>query len=156
MAKQEDVDKLLAEVEKLRKELGEAKVQKTEAQERANALASASPYAGISEEQPTGKTVTLSICLNPAERKESKLKWKEVEVPTYYYSIDLPTGAGLDLATNGVSYFHGQTYELDEYTLRDLKSRVARCWDHEKSVHGENPNAYRKPTNRHFRGAAAH
>jgi hypothetical protein len=27
---------------------------------------------------------------------------------------------------------------------------VARCWDHEKSIHGNDENAYRKPTNRHL------
>jgi hypothetical protein len=40
-------------------------------------------------------------------------------------------------------------------TLVDLKSRVARCWEHEKSIHGDNENAYRRPTQNALISAAA-
>jgi hypothetical protein len=79
------------------------------------------------------------------------LKFKNIEYPTFYYNIQLPAGAsgsnGSCLSTNGVEYHHGQTYEFDEVTLAEMKSRVAKCWDHEKSIHGENENAYRRPSN---------
>jgi hypothetical protein len=57
--------------------------------------------------------------------------------------------------TNGIAYYHGQTYEVDPMTLQDLKSRVARTWDHERAIHSENANAYRKPTNTHLMSQAA-
>jgi hypothetical protein len=85
--------------------------------------------------------------LNPGEKDVKKYKYKKVKVPTYYYNIQLPAGAGICLWTNGVEYYHGETYEFDPNTLAEMKSRVARCWEHEKSIHGDNENAYRKPTN---------
>jgi hypothetical protein len=66
------------------------------------------------------------------------------------YTINLPAGAGNCLYTNGIEYYHGETYEFDAEILSEMKSRVARCWDHEKSIHGENENAYRRPTNVHY------
>ena len=149
-----DERKLLAEIEELRKKLGDAIHAKTQAEEMAAATAAASTFTGSSEEQPTGRTVTIRVCINPAEKKEEKLKWKDLDVPTYFYAINLPLSAP-NLATNGVEYYHGQTYEVDQYTLADLKSRVARCWDHEKSIHSENENAYRRPTNIHLVSPAA-
>jgi hypothetical protein len=68
-------------------------------------------------------------------------------MPTWFYTINLPVGAGPKLTTNGVDYFHGQTVEVTPDVLSDLKSRVARCWDHEKSIGGGNENAYRQHTN---------
>lgn len=148
-------EQLLAEIEELRTKLGAAEAAKNEAQELASAMAEASAFGGKAEEQATGKTITQSVCINPWERDEKKHKFKDVKVPTYYYTIELPAGAGVDLSTNGVSYYHGQTYEVDHSTLQDLKSRVARCWDHEKSIHSENENAYRRPQNTHLKTAAA-
>jgi len=116
------------------------------------ATAEAGMYVGNSDEQPTGKTVKIKKCTNPWETDERKQKFVEVDVPTYFYQIQLPTGAGISLTTNGQDYFHNETYTVDLYTLTDLKSRIARCWDHEKSIHGDNENAYRRPTNRHFMG----
>ena len=89
------------------------------------------------------------------DRDEKQQKFMDVEVPTFFYHIDLPAGAGTNLSTNGTAYYHGQTYEVDQATLVDLKSRVARCWDHEKAIHSENENAYRKPTARHLMSPAA-
>lgn len=147
MAKQEDIDKLTAEVARLQEALAAEKQAKTEAEEAYFAAAQAGPFVGNTEEQPTGRTVKMSICLNPAARTEKEHKYKEVDVPTYYYTIQLPTGAGVSLSTNGMEYFHGETYEFDPYMLAEMKSRVARCWDHEKSIHGDNENAYRRPMN---------
>ena len=147
---------MLAEIERLKKALGLAEVAKTEAEEMARAIAQASPFAGGNvDEQASGNVVTVNVCLNPEVRDAKKLKWKEVELPTYFFRIDLPKGAGITLSTNGVEYYHGETYEVDIDTLRELKSRVARCWDHEKSIHGGNENEYRKPTHASLISAAA-
>lgn len=143
---EEELKVMMAEVARLKAALGESEQKRTEAEDNALAMAQASAFSGNTEEQPTGNTVDVEVCLNPAERDEKKLKFKTVKMPTFFYQIQLPTAAGLDLTTNGVAYYHGQTYEFDLMGLQDIKSRVARCWDHEKSIHGNNENAYRKPT----------
>lgn len=147
MASKQSFEELQAEIEALKSQLVDANEQKTAAEDMAKAMASASQFTGgTSQEQPTGRTIMVNVCLNPTVRDEKKLKYKEVEEPTYYYNIDLPAGAGLCLYTNGVEYYHGQTYEFDQATLAEMKSRVAQCWYHEKSIHGENENAYRRKT----------
>ena len=146
---------LLAEIASLKAKLADETKAKTEAQDMATSIAAASAFMGNSEEQPTGNMITLNVCLNPGVKKESQQKWKEVEVPTFYYTLDLPLAAGASLMTNGMEYFHGQTYEFDADTLRDMKSRVARCWDHERSIHSENEGAYRQKNTKHFVSAAA-
>lgn len=148
---EEELKAMQAEVARLTKALADSEASRSDAE----ALASAVMFGGNTEEQPTGKTVGVEVCLNPAERDEKKLKFKVVQMPTYFYTIQLPPGAGIDLTTNGIAYYHGQTYEFDPLTLADIKSRVARCWDHEKSIHGGNENAYRKPTARHLVSPAA-
>lgn len=146
---------LLAEIAALKVKLGEAEAAKTEAQEMATSIAAASAFTGNAEEQPTGKTILVNVCLNPGEKDEKKLKFKDVEYPTYYLTIDLPVGAGTNLSTNGIAYYHGQTYEFDQDSLRDMKSRVARCWDHERSIHSENESAYKQKNKTHFVSPAA-
>lgn len=146
---------LLAEIEALKAQLQHSEAKRTEAESMAAAMAEATAFGGNAEEQPTGKTIKQHVCVNPWERDEKKQKWKDVDVPTYFYAVELPAGAGLSLMTNGIEYFHGQTYEVDLPTLVDLKSRVARTWDHEKSIHSENENAYRRPTNTHLKSKAA-
>ena len=149
-------NEMQAEIDRLRTELGLANEARTEAEELAASMAQASTMMGaVSEEHPTGNTIGIRVCTNPWERDEKEQKWKTIKYPTYMYAVQLPAGAGLCLATNGVEYYHGQAYEVDPFTLADLKSRVARCWEHEKSIHGDNENAYRKPTNRSFVSAAA-
>lgn len=155
MATQKTPEQLLAEIESLRAQLDVANTEKTEAQAMAAAMAEATAFGGNAEERATGKTIKMNVCLNPWVTKEKDQKFKDVEVPTYYYTIDLPAGAGLYLLTNNMQFFHGETYEVEGAVLADLKSRVARCWDHEKSIHGDNENAYRKPTQQHFKSAAA-
>jgi hypothetical protein len=142
-------EELKAELELLKAELAVVQEQKSEAEKMAKAMADASQFFGsTAEEQPTGKTIKMKICLNPHATDTKKHKFVDVDVPTYYYNIQLPAAAGLCLYTNGIEYYHGETYEFDQYTLSDIKSRVARCWDHEKSIHGDNENAYRKPVNK--------
>lgn len=150
------IEELRAELTRLQGELSSERKARTEAEEMAQAVAQASPFlSSNTEEQPTGKTIKLNVCVNPWVREEKEQKFKDVDVPTFFYAIDLPAGAGISLSTNGMEYYHGQTYEIDLYTLADLKSRVARCWDHEKSIHGENENAYRRQTNKHLMGSQA-
>ena len=149
------IEELQAEINRLKAELGESNLQRSAAEEVAQAMAMASAFGGASEEQPTGRTVTMSVCLNPGVKDEKKQKFKDIELPTYYYTIQLPAGAGVCLWTNGSEYYHGETYEFDTFALAEMKDRVAKCWAHEKSIHGENENAYRKPTNKHLITAAA-
>lgn len=142
-----------AEIARLTKALSVETTKLSNLEESAKLAAATSHYfTSTGEEQPTGRTVTVSVCLNPTVRDEKKLKFKDVEMPTFFYRIALPAGAtgsnGSCLSTNGVEYHHGQTYEFDESTLAEIKSRVARCWDHEKSIHGDNENAYRKMSNK--------
>lgn len=151
MATKSEIEELQAQVARLQEALGAETQKRTQAEEMAFAMSQAGQFFGsTAEEQATGRTITVRTCLNPTERTEKKQRWHDLEVPTYFYTIQLPTAAGLCLTTNGVEYYHGQTYEFDGLTLAEMKSRVARCWDHEKSIHGDNENAYRKPTNQLF------
>ena len=135
------------QIESLQAQLGVEKQARTAAEEMAHATAQASSFTmTAAEEQPTGKTISINMCANPWERDVKKQIFKDVDIPTFYYNIQLPSGAGWALTTNGIDFYHGETYEVDYHTLVDLKSRVARTWEHEKNIHGENENAYRKPT----------
>lgn len=135
------------EIADLRAELATSEAARTEAEQNALAMAQASALMGsTAEEQPTGKTVTRRVCTNPTE-KPSKQKYEMVEYPTYKYTILIPESAGWSLRTNNmVEYFHGQTYEFDLIELADIKARVARTWEHERSIKGSNENAYRRQT----------
>lgn len=141
----DELKALKAELEALKEKFGEESKKRTEAEKTAKDLSAGALYLGNSDDGfPTGKTLTVTKCKNPAERDSKKHQFHDLEIPTFMYTINLPSGAGGSLATNGVHYYHGQTYEIDADVLADLKSRVARCWDHEKSIHGDNENAYRK------------
>lgn len=159
MATQKEVDELQAQIAKLTSELDAERSKRSEAEELAHSMAAGNFVDSMAEEQPTGKTVMVRVCVNPHVRDEKKQIWKEIEYPTYFYNIQLPAGAagsnGSCLSTNGLEFHHGQTYELDPFMLAEVKSRVARTWDHEKSIHGDNENAYRKPTQKHFMSKAA-
>lgn len=147
---------LMEEVNKLRALLLAETDKRTAAEEHAHALATASPYMDSTvEEKPTGNTITERVCINKWEKDAKKMKFESREVQTYYYNIQLPVGAGTNLSTNGQEYYHGETYEFTQNELADIKSRVARCWDHEKSIHGGNENMFRKPSNIHLKTKAA-
>ena len=138
---EQDIENLMAEVAELKAQLEVEKTGRTAAEEMAHKLAQ---FSSNGSEQPTGKTLKVKVCANPEERDVKKQVWKEIEFPTYAYRIDIPAGSGISLNTNGREYYHGETYEFTERGLADIKSRVARCWDHEKSIHGDNENAYRQ------------
>ena len=150
--KEISVKDLQSQIADLQAQLLSEKEARSAAEDNAKATADAGIFVNRSDEQPTGKTIKIQKCSNPWETDERKQILISVDVPTYYYQIELPTGAGISLTTKGQDFMHGETYTVDLYTLIDLKSRVARCWDHEKSIHGDNENAYRRPTNRHFMG----
>ena len=147
----DDVKSLQEQIDALQKELSSEKTKRTEAEETAASLSHGAQFTGnTTTEQPTGKTESVEKCVNPWERNEKKQRFVTVELPTFFYTISLPTGAGLYLSTNGIEYYHGQTYEFNSEILAEMKDRVAKCWSHEKSIHGDNENAYRKPTNQKF------
>lgn len=139
---------LLAQIEKLKAELGDAHARRTAAEEMSHSLAASNFVGSMAQEYPTGKTIKINVCVNPWERNEKKQNWKDIEYPTYFYNIQLPPGAsgsnGSCLSINGMEYHHGETYEFDTFLLTEMKSRVAMTWFHERSIHGENENAYRK------------
>ena len=147
------LEELQAEVDRLKSALDDSNRKKSHAEEMAQMMVSIGESS--TEEQPTGRTVDVDMCVNPAERDAKKHKFKVSKVPTFFYNIQLPAGAGVSLSTNGVEYYHGQTYEFTLYELAAIKDRVARCWAHEKSIHGENENAYKKPTHTHLMTTAA-
>ena len=147
------IEELQAEIERLKASLDDSNSKRTLAEDMAQTMASMNPLINKSsaEEQATGKTVSVEICTNPWERDEKKQVFKTVKLPTFYYNIQLPEGSGLCLTTNGREFYHGETYEFSSQELPEIKDRVAKCWWHERSIHGENENAYRKPTHRYLR-----
>lgn len=156
MAEKQTPEQLMAEVNRLQELLAKSEEKRTEAEELAHSMASSSPFLHSNvEEKPTGRTLSVKEIQNKTERDPKKVKYHMVEYPTFYYNIQLPAGSGPCLMTNGMEYFHGETYEFTQAELGDIKSRVARCWEHEKNIHGENENAFKKPTNTHFKSPAA-
>jgi hypothetical protein len=146
-------DKRILELEAL---LAESEKKRTDAEEKAFKAAAAQGMLMQNhiEEVPTGKTVIIRK-LDPkkpyrvTEDDDGKIKrkpnWIDVEVPTFYYRIELPTSGGFNLTTNQVEFMHGEVYEFDIDTLRSVKERVYRQWQHEASINGSNENAYRRP-----------
>lgn len=136
---------LQAQVKDLAEKLGLSEKRREEAEALSKVAVGGSLVYAQSEEQPTGRTVDVEVCINPWVNDVKLQKFKTVKLPTYMFSINLPEGAGTHLASNGFPYYHGETYELDSQTLTDIKSRVARCWDHERSIHtptGKQFNTY--------------
>lgn len=65
--------------------------------------------------------------------------------PLYAYRVDLPASGGEFIRINGQALYHGSTYTFDTDMLRTIKEIVSRSWAHEKTIQGDNENAYRKP-----------
>jgi len=103
------------------------------------------------EAVPTGKKVKVERLDHydtvgyENNRPVRKPVFKTVEVPTYFYKVDLPPCGGIDIKTNGISYYHGVVYEFTDDVLRDVRERVYRCWQHDAAIHGSDENFYRKP-----------
>ena len=142
---------LLAQIEQYKGELGIAKEKLTASQEAA--FNAANVQGGDVEEIPTGKTKTVIKCVGYKRtgfengRVTREPVFEEVEVPTYYYRIDMAPCGGMDLKINDVAYYHGQTVEVDIDTLRTIKDTVYKTWAHDAAVHGnKDENAYRPQT----------
>lgn len=102
------------------------------------------------QEVATGKTVKVKRLknyevarLDQDGREVMRPVFQTVEVPTYFYKILLPPVGGDGLTTNGEQLLHGLVYELDIDTLRSVKERVYRLWDHERNIRGTDENFYR-------------
>lgn len=158
----EDVQRLLAQIADLQEKLGIEQAARSDAEKAA--LAAAESQGMLMQrdiqEVATGKFVKVKRAIdengNPAYevkgykedgREILKPVFRLVDLPTYFYKIDLPPVGGTGLVTNGVDLYHGTVYELDLDTLRSVKERVHRLWDHDRNVHGSNENFYRKPQN---------
>jgi len=141
----------------LQKQLDSERVKRTAAESKALAQAEAQGsmmQAGI-QEIPTGKTRTVQRCKETKivgykddGREILKPVFEAVEVPTFFYKIDMPPCGGTDLKINGVPYYHGATYEVTLDELQSIKDIVAKCWKHDSDIHGTDENFYRKPTQR--------
>lgn len=115
------------------------------------------------EEMPTGKTVTVQKIKSWKRTGYNRENgqpirepvWHEVQVPTYWYRIELPPSGGTGLKFNGEELMHGQTYELDLDMLRTVKDAVAKSWAHEQNIRGSNENFYRREKAPILRGGQA-
>ena len=154
----DDLKRLLAEMADLKAQLAHEKSERTREQQDALELAQSQGVlmqTGI-EEIPTGRKVSIEKCVRYKRvgfekgRPVHEPVFEEVEVPTYYYKIDMPPCGGWDLKTNGMPIYQGSTVEVDVDTLRDLKDRIYRLWAHDASLHGNDENAYRHKKNPSF------
>jgi hypothetical protein len=139
-----EVEALKAEVLRLSGELAEAQASNEDAIRRAMM------FKQDNDEVATGRTVKVVKHKNPRAREESETL--EVEVPTYFYAVDMPPVGGVAIKINGEELFHGQTYELTMDQIRMVKEIVYRLRAHEASLNGNNENTYRKPVNALFSG----
>lgn len=147
---EDDVAALRAQIASLTEQLGAARTDAEKA-----ALASAEAQGQLMQrditEIATGKTVTVQRCRGyktVAYRDDGrpilKPMWEDVELPTYFYKIDIPPVGGVGLMPNGVPMYHGTVYEVDIDTLRSWKEMVARLWAHERNISGSNENFYHR------------
>ena len=151
----------MSEADLLRKENADLKARLAAAElgrsaEEREALATAQAQSTLLQreiqEVPTGKTVSLPRfkeykTVGHKDNGDPILKpvFHRVEVPTYFYRIDMPPVGGIDLKLNGTSFYQDAVYELDVDTLRTVKEIVYRLWKHDRDIHGSDENAYRKP-----------
>jgi hypothetical protein len=139
----------------LQKQLDSERTKRSEAESKALAQAEAQGsllQSGI-QEVPTGKTKKVqrlveykNVGYKDDGREILKPVFELVEVPTFFYKIDMPPCGGTDLKINGVPYYHGATYEVTLDELQSIKDIVAKCWKHDADIHGTDENFYRKPT----------
>lgn len=158
---------LIAEIEALRAKLELSEVARSDAEKAALAAAEAQGMLmqRDMEEVATGKKVKVKRAIDEKGRPSYKVVgykddgreifkpvWREIELPTYFYKVDMPPCGGLDLKINGEPLYHGVVYELDIDTLRSVKEMVYRLWDHDRAIHGSDENFYRTPQEKRLNG----
>lgn len=143
---EDDVAALRAQIADLTEQLAGARSATEQ-----NALATAESQHRDIQEVATGKTVLIQKCVGykTVGYKDSgepikKPIFDEVEVPTYFYKVDIPPVGGEGLMPNGVQLYHNTVYEMDIDTLRSVKEQVYRLWQHEANISGSNENFYRR------------
>lgn len=159
-----DIKRLQEDVARLTALLEQKDVALTAAQEAAKKSVEhqlASMQSEIAE-VATGDTVTVKrlekfkiVGYKDDGREIKEPVWKEVQLATYFYKIDLPPSGGEAVVINGERFYHGSTYTVDLDQLRDLKDKVARAWEHEQTINGRNENVFRKPRNATISARAA-
>jgi|SRR5882672_511572 len=146
LTKDEELSKLKSEVERLQSALSSAETHNEEAAKRAMY------FRGDDGEEPTGRKVTVRKAMKPWAKNEDAQDWQDVEVPTFYFKVDMPPIGGVQIMINGESMQHGLTYEVTEDTLKVLKSIVYKLREHEANIHGNDENVYRPKVNARFSG----
>ncbi len=146
-----DVELLVKEIADLKAKLKVSDEKRTEAEQHALELAETQAGMEQAQEIPTGKTISVTKCkgYKTVGYKESGRKilepiWHEVELPTFFYKINLPPVGGLGLVVNQMPLAHGAMMEFDIDTLRSVKEMIYRAWDHERNIKGNDENAYRQ------------
>lgn len=153
VTKADELEALRAEVKRLEEALKVANTANEDAARRAMF------FKDVNEEVPTGETVKVqraykyeTVGYTDAGRPILKPVYKEVELPTFLYKINLPPVGGTAITLDGEAYYHGQTYTFDLDRLRTIKEIVHRIRDHEATIHGTDENAYRPKVNAQFSG----
>lgn len=152
----DDVEALKKQIKDLEGKLEVATAGRTE--EELSLLASLQGIASLANEREvaTGKFVKVRRLANykvvgyrdeAGGREILRAQFKTVELPTYFYKVNLPPCGGTHLMINGLPVYHNATIEFDIDTLRTVKDMVYRCWAHDREIHGTDENFYRK-TNR--------
>jgi len=102
-------------------------------------------------EQPTGKKVKIKVFdhhkvlrYNDNGTEVTRPVFRTDEVDTYFLKIDMPPCGDTHLSINGQQYYHGAVYEFDIHTLRTVKDIVYRTWAHDRSIHPNDENFYRR------------
>jgi hypothetical protein len=154
-----DVQALMDQIASLQRQLDVSEEKRTDAEKAA--LAAAQAQGALMQrdiqEVATGKTVKVKRAIDKDGRPAYKVVgykddgreilkpvWREIELPTYFYKVDMPPVGGTDLKISGIPLYHGTVYELDVDTLRTVKDIVYRLWNHDREIHGSDENFYRK------------
>jgi len=154
----EDVQALMAQIADLKSQLEVSETKRTDAEKAALAAAESQGMLMQRDIQEvlTGRTVEMRVFSHYKETGSYKDNGDPIvkpvfvkkDIPTYFYKVDMPPVGGMDLKLNGQSFYHGTVYEFDIDTLRTVKEMIYRLWDHDRSIHGSDENAYRTPEER--------